>query len=580
MGMFHRRGILNDLNYDTNLTRAYGSTCVMDSRGFINGTCSAKEVAIAPDPAWTAIGKRLAQQWLAETSSPYFVTTCIKSPKENSGWVALIFLAGYNKFPLCQPSSGPQEIAGMAMSETTIRDEYPNGAFTLTVFADKTMNESVVYVNSDGTSNLVIANFSRSLISTDGVVKVDTSGITRAKFSTPLGDRYKITWYAYATVLDITSRIDGSIKSWNIGRKSKKIVTMTWDRGHHIANGVEPLTFQLVLIIVGILVIISDFYLTYKGLKGFLAGKPVMTYDLGSGLERRRFGTFVTLFGYVPAFLYPDVARIYFETPEGGTFWLMSSTLIGSFFLCILFTIISVVQRIPCPSKHLVSFSSVLFSNILVPMTINFWMSQYEIVADTINSSPFELAFNISGVLRPSGAYSNVGVVPVIAIMAPPSAAIALASLLVSILVSGIRRKIKHGTFLLNIEWTSTNSFLDQCGMPRWITGLPLDQHNMVKIGNKMFCKPSLQTILGYASVRPMSAVQEVKPGANSDNEATTILISVYALIPVLLSLHRWLPKWASPAIFGYVKKNKFVAGNGNQLTLEKHENFKGTCVN
>ncbi|CAK4315782.1 unnamed protein product, partial [Aphanomyces euteiches] len=152
----------------------------MDSRGFINGTCSAKEVAIAPDPAWTAIGKRLAQQWLAETSSPYFVTTCIKSPKENSGWVALIFLAGYNKFPLCQPSSGPQEIAGMAMSETTIRDEYPDGAFTLTVFADKTMNESVVYVNSDGTSNLVIANFSRSLISTDGVVKVDTSGITRA----------------------------------------------------------------------------------------------------------------------------------------------------------------------------------------------------------------------------------------------------------------------------------------------------------------------------------------------------------------------------------------------------------------
>ncbi|CAK4071806.1 unnamed protein product, partial [Aphanomyces euteiches] len=300
------------------------------------------------------------------------------------------------------------------------------------------------------------------------------------------------------------------------------------------------------------------------GLKGFLAGKPVMTYDLGSGLERRRFGTFVTLFGYVPVFLYPDVARIYFETPEGGTFWLMSSTLIGSFFLCILFTIISVVQRIPCPSKHLVSFSSVLFSNILVPMTINFWMSQYAIVAETINSSPFELAFNISGVLRPSGAYSNVGVVPVIAIMAPPSAAIALASLLVSILVSGIRRKIKHGTFLLNIEWTSTNSFLDQCGMPRWITGLPLDQHNMVKIGNKMFCKPSLQTMLGYASVRPMSAVQEVKPGANSDNEATTILISVYALIPVLLSLHRWLPKWASPAIFGYVKKNKFVAGNGN----------------
>ncbi|KAG9402139.1 hypothetical protein AC1031_007843 [Aphanomyces cochlioides] len=552
MGMFHRRGILNDLNYDINLMHGYGSTCLMDSHGFINGTCSAKEVAIAPDPAWTAIGKRLAQQWLAETSSPYFVTTCIKSPKENSGWVALVFLAGYNTFPLCQPPSGPQEIAGMAMSETAIRDEYPNGAYTLTVFADKTMNESAV----------------------------DTSGITRAKYSNPLGDRYRITWYAYATVLDITSRIDSSIKWWNIGRKSKKIVTMTWDRGHDIANGVEPLTIQLVLVILANLSIISDFHLTYKGLKGFLAGKPVMTYDLGSGLERRRLPTLLTVFGYLPAILYPDVARIYFETPEGGTFWLMSSTLIGAFFVCTLFMSVGVVQSIPCPSKHLVSFSSVLFSNMVMPIIINFWMSQYAIVADTIDSFPFELAFNISGVLRPSGAYSNVGVVPVITIMAPPSAAIVLFCLLVSILFSGIHRKIKHGTFLLNIEWTSTNSFLDQCGMPRWITGLPLDQHNMVKIGNKMFCKPSLQTILGYASVRPISAVQEVKAGTNSDNEATTILISVYALIPVLLSLHRWLPKWASPAIFGYVTKNKFVAGNDNRLSLERFENFKGTCVN
>ncbi|KAG9402145.1 hypothetical protein AC1031_007849 [Aphanomyces cochlioides] len=136
----------------------------MNSIGFISASCSAKKTAVLPGQVWNTIGKRLAEQWLAVSSTPYYVTTCIKSPKEDTGWVALVFIAGYDAFPLCQPPSGSQEIVGMAMVETTVREEYPNGAYMLTLFADKTMNESVVYPNSKDGTDLMIANFNRSLI--------------------------------------------------------------------------------------------------------------------------------------------------------------------------------------------------------------------------------------------------------------------------------------------------------------------------------------------------------------------------------------------------------------------------------
>ncbi|KAG9402128.1 hypothetical protein AC1031_007830 [Aphanomyces cochlioides] len=281
IGLLDQRVLFNDVNHNLVSMRSYGST--------------SNEVATVPGAVWAAIGRRLAQQWLAETSSPYFVTTCIKSPKEDTDMVALVFLAGYDSFPLCQPPSGTQEIAGMAMDETTVRDEYPNGAYMLTVFADRTMHESVVYENSENAIDLVITSFNQSLISTDGIVTTDMIGITRQRSASPLGHHYKATSFAYEIVLDITNRLDSSIKSWNVGRQSKKAVTITWQVGHVVANRHEHLSLQLTCIVIRFCLISSDLYLTSTSLRGFLQHKPVLTYDLAVGIAptTMAYGVFV-----------------------------------------------------------------------------------------------------------------------------------------------------------------------------------------------------------------------------------------------------------------------------------------------
>ncbi|KAG9399030.1 hypothetical protein AC1031_012466 [Aphanomyces cochlioides] len=234
------------IGVDTNAIQAYSQHCRVDIKGFVPGTCAPVEIATTTESAWIAIGQQLALQWNASPSSPYFVTTCIKEKPTNSHHVALLFIAGYDGFPLCQPPNGPQEIAGIAMLETTIRDEFPNGVYMLTNYADKTMPESDVHVNSDGSMDLLIANINQTLIATNGSMATDTIGVNSVQYSTPIGSRYMISTTSYPVVLDITQYIGSSgLKWWNIGRESRKAVAMTWNYGHNVDHGIELVTIQL-----------------------------------------------------------------------------------------------------------------------------------------------------------------------------------------------------------------------------------------------------------------------------------------------------------------------------------------------
>ncbi|ETV88487.1 hypothetical protein H257_00071 [Aphanomyces astaci] len=46
-----------------------------------------------------------------------------------------------------------------------------------------------------------------------------------------------------------------------------------------------------------------------------------------------------------------------------------------------------------------------------------------------------------------------------------------------------------------------TNSVLSALHLPNCITALPLDPSNGIKMGNKMYCKPSTIAIMGYTTV-------------------------------------------------------------------------------
>ncbi|KAG9402126.1 hypothetical protein AC1031_007828 [Aphanomyces cochlioides] len=87
---------------------------------------------------------------------------------------------------------------------------------------------------------------------------------------------------------------------------SKKAVITTWNTGHDIANSTELVLIQLVLSLLTLALMSSDLLQNVQGIRDLLTGKPVMTYDLLAGLERRKLLLVVVSLGAMPALLYTD----------------------------------------------------------------------------------------------------------------------------------------------------------------------------------------------------------------------------------------------------------------------------------
>ncbi|KAF0703588.1 hypothetical protein As57867_007576, partial [Aphanomyces stellatus] len=91
--------------------------------------------------------------------------------------------------------------------------------------------------------------------------------------------------------------------------------------------------------------------------------KPVMTFDLLAGLERRKLLLLMVSLGALPSMLYADVSRIYYGTTNGNLIWYLSTILIGIFIAFSTLLGLTFVQTLPCPwPNHLVTFSPALFS--------------------------------------------------------------------------------------------------------------------------------------------------------------------------------------------------------------------------
>ncbi|CAK4148126.1 unnamed protein product [Aphanomyces euteiches] len=481
-------------------------------------------------------------------SSPYFVSTCIKTKPTNSQQIALVLLADYDHFPLCQPSNGRQEIAGVAMLETTVRDEFPSGVFMLTVFADKTMMDNLVHVNSDSSTDRLIANINRTLIDTNGSTTNDSIGINGYQYFVPLGHHYKVSTYSYPVVLDITDRVDSmTVAGWNVGRVSKKAVMPTWIYRHEVDHRQELACLQLLFLAMGGIFVSGDFYLTVQGLEGFLAHKPVMTFDLAAGLERRTTVLVLWACSVLLALTYPDVICVY----HGSTRLLLFFAIImlGACYSCIFYVILGFISRIPSPFTHVVTISCNSM-NIAYPVLEAVLMSQLSGMLEQYRKTPIKLELNISGTIRPSCAYDNENsnIFLALTYILPTSISIILGCAFASILVATYFHHRQHGTYLLNLEWTRTNGFVTHCGVPNWITGLPLAETKMIKIGNKIVCKPSTQATLGFATIVPRErkidtsesqtaqtvksrVSSAVKPTCEKEDNDTIVIVSVYSLL-------------------------------------------------
>ncbi|KAF0703901.1 hypothetical protein As57867_007450, partial [Aphanomyces stellatus] len=169
--------------------------------------CDADTASVIPATPFASVGTTLASQWAAELTQAggtLFVTTCVVGGTADVGWTDLQFIAGYDYFPSCLPTA-PQDVAGMAMLETTVMDcqdtlssdcnrqiraEYTDGLYFLTLYADlDTTMTAFVYTNSDGTTQKLVSNPKRTLITGDGHTVPDDSGRDYIITSRPLGSR-------------------------------------------------------------------------------------------------------------------------------------------------------------------------------------------------------------------------------------------------------------------------------------------------------------------------------------------------------------------------------------------------------
>ncbi|CAK4220016.1 unnamed protein product, partial [Aphanomyces euteiches] len=465
----------------------------------------------------------------------------------------------------------------MALLETTVRGATGGDAFLLTIFADMALPNSTVDVGSDGFTVAVIeAPPHRLLIATNG---------SMATIS-PLGNHFLISSSAYSVVLDLSATPPPPPSSHGgsfVGRDSKKVVCFAWSIGHVVANWEGLFNLQLVMVIINGIFFGADFFLTNQGLQGFIAKKPILTYDLSAGTERRKAVLVLSGSDCLLSSHYINVGRIYHGSSFGTIVFLFSALILATCWEASTHVALAFISCIPCPFTRIVSYNPrLLVFGIILTLPCVYW-SQYEAMSRDFHEAPFGLALNISGTLRPSGAYVDAPVSTIALHMFPCCYPTIFGVILLAVAESMVQRKRLYGVFLLDVSWTKTNGFLSCCGVPGWITGIALDAQNAIKIGNKLFVKPSFQVVLGYATIVqnvPKAASDATGTDATRDNELTTMtIVSVYDLLPSLLGFHKWLPPWATPKPFGTITKHEFHLRTDLMLAKDTaYVHDRGTC--
>ncbi|CAK4753615.1 unnamed protein product [Aphanomyces euteiches] len=433
----------------------YGKSCVLSATGWTPSTCDAATKAVTPDKTFAAIGVVLSQQWskeIAEAGGALQVTTCVIGGTSDVGWANMQFIAGYDYFPACLPTA-PQDIAGVAMLETTIRDDHVDGLFFLTLYSDLDPSMTVYsYGNSDGTFQNLMANPQRTLITADGNIEKDTVGGDYIIYSRPLGARYLVMGYCLTEIEELSQVvIDQGLTGWSQGKHSKHPVVPGWACGHKVSNAQELIDLQIVFAF-GTLI-------CFVGFGGVLQGKPVLTYTILSGLERRKLLVAFVVLNAMPGLLYADVARIYYFTQNGFKIWCLSCIMVANFFSFGLVFVVSVLDMIPLQLGHVVSYSAPVSSTHRLPPsqllaaptlstnTPKTCFTQRLHISvnlfDTL-SPQFLVALHVNDADWPSGSYTSAGTPAALTYLASSITLPLLIAFLCSIVLAMIYRCIVH----------------------------------------------------------------------------------------------------------------------------------------
>ncbi|ETV72297.1 hypothetical protein, variant 1 [Aphanomyces astaci] len=560
----------------------YGKSCVLttSTNGWALHTCDANTAAVAPLNVFDTIGQVLSRQWareLANASGTLHVTTCAMGGTAREGWANLQFIAGYDYFPECLPPL-PQDVAGMAMLETTTRDD--DGVYALIVYADLDPDMTpYTHTNSDGTVQKLIANPQRTLISVDGIVENDPTGENYIIYSRPLGPRYLVTGYCKSEIEELSViHKDWTVPGWSQGKYAKHPVVTGWACGHTVSKATELIALQVVFSLCTLCLFAGDIYITLQGLQGVFTNKPVLTYQVLAGLERRKLLVAFILITTMPGLLYLDVSRIYFSTQNGFRIWCLSCLMFGTFHAFGFIFFLSILDRIPCQLSHVVHYSAptCLYGAIIGTAVACCQQPIYETAYHKFYAASPLLMLRVFGQDWSSGSYTVDGTPPVIVYLCEQILVPICIAFVVSIVVAVVDRFKLPKSLFMSIAWCRTNSFITHAQAPNWITALPLNQTNAIKIGNKMYCKPSTQALMGFATVMARDTPQ-VAPTAKTqstvDVSVPIQVVNMYALVPAL-----WFPTLIRQ--YGTIHSNEFTATTIQaNLPPKKYKHTRGACA-
>ncbi|KAF0693746.1 Aste57867_15320 [Aphanomyces stellatus] len=607
-GMFNRLVISQNAQTAWMYWADYGTGCVLSSTGWVADTCTTETLTVVTTPAFAAVGTALAQHWAAEISTAggtLRVTTCILGGTTAVGWANLQFVAGYDYFPACLPTA-PQDIAGMAMLETTIRDAHPEGLYFLTVYSDLDPSVSTyTYYNSDGTTQDLMTNPKRTLVTTTGEIIADTLGSNYIIYSRPLGTRYLVTGYCLPQIEEVNQIVvDMDLSGWSQGtcKNSKHPVAPGWACGHTVDNANELIVIQIAISIGTLLLFAGDIFVTLEGFRGVLSHRPVLTYAVLDGLERRKVLLLLLCFiviNALPGILYIDVARIYYATTNGFKIWCLSAIMAATFHSFCAILALSLLDRLPLRLNRVVRYSApqFLYTSILV-ITVSICSDVvYQNAYNKFYAASPLLRMHVNGVDWPSGSYTGAGTPQALSYLSQSIYLPLVICFIFSVLVPAAmhfkqQKRFVHDddmmvchsdtsqrwdSLFMGIAWCKTNSFLTHATVPNLITSLPLEQSNAIKIGNKMYCKPSTQALMGFATVVAHELLAVVSPESTSTSKATVEVpndvISIYALVPTMLTYPHWFKQ------YGKIHKNQYTPSANGKLARKKYRHTRGACV-
>ncbi|CAK4138383.1 unnamed protein product [Aphanomyces euteiches] len=378
-------------------------------------------MAVAPDNIFATVGTVLSQQWskeIAEAGGKLYVTTCVLGGTSDVGWTDMQFIAGYDYFPACLPAA-PQDVAGMAMLETTIRDGHVDGLYLITLYSDLDPSMTVYsYANSDGTLQNLMANPKRTLVTSDGQTLEDSFGGDFIINSRPLGERYLVMSYCVTEIEELSDVIvEQGLTGWSQGKHSKHPVVPGWACGHKVSHAQELIALQIVFAIGTWIFFAGDIFITFEGV---LQGKPVLTYTVLSGLERRKILLIFVVLNAMPGLLYADVARIYYFTTNGFKIWCLSIVMVANFFSFGLVLAVSVLDMVPIQLTFVVSYSAPIFlySSIAAISIACCIDTLFQFVYNGFYSATPFLSLHVNGADWPSGSYTAAGTPPVLTYLA------------------------------------------------------------------------------------------------------------------------------------------------------------------